>query len=329
MHKKKLFSSVIFFLIGITLFLFVYHNFDIKELIRALSDVKFGWIFVSVLLGIINIYIRALRWKMLISTMGYKPRTINLFFAVIILYFTNLIIPRGGEVSRCAVISKYENTPFVKLLGTVFVERLTDMFLFFLILTTVVIWQFSFFRTVINYPEVGLDFSSFHPKFMTVIMIVIPLCILVLLGIKFKLLRKIYLKIMHLKEEFIEGISVIRHMKGKFLYVVYTILIFFIWLLMLYTVFFAYAPTAELTFSAAILTDTYGTLAFLLPIQAGIGAWHFIVINCLFFFGIDKASGMIFALIAHTFTNLVFVLFGPIVLAILPLVNQKITKITK
>jgi glycosyltransferase 2 family protein len=91
---------------------------------------------------------------------------------------------------------------------------------------------------------------------------------------------------------------------------------------MLYAVFFAYPPTNKLSFYVAVLTYTFGNLAYLLPIQAGIGAWHFIVINCLFFFGIDKESGMIFALIAHTFTNLIFLIFGPIAMALLPLLSN-------
>jgi hypothetical protein len=90
--------------------------------------------------------------------------------------------------------------------------------------------------------------------------------------------------------------------------------------------FFAYPPTDRLSFMAAVLTYTFGTLAYLLPIQAGIGTWHFIVINCLFFYGIDKESGMIFALIAHSFTTLIFLILGPIALALLPLVNNAISK---
>ena len=95
---------------------------------------------------------------------------------------------------------------------------------------------------------------------------------------------------------------------------------------MLFAVFFAYPPTNKLSFVVAVLTFAFGTLAYLLPIQAGIGAWHFIVINCLFFFGIDKETGMIFALIAHTFTNLIFLIFGPIAMALLPLFNSSIYK---
>ena len=323
MHKKKVLFSIIFFITGLTLFYLVYRNFNFSELKKSLLEIRFEWIIVSIIFGLISQFIRALRWKILINTMGYKPRTGNLFLSVIILYFTNLIIPRGGEVSRCAVVSKYEKVPFVKLVGTVFIERITDLFTFLIILLVLVIWQFSFFETVMNYPGFQMDFSSLHLKLFPVLIIFILTTILIFAMVKFKIFTKIYLKLKHLKGEFIEGISVILHMREKLKFIVYTFTIFLLWLLMLYAVFFAYPPTDKLSFMVAVLTYTFGTLAYLLPIQAGIGTWHFIVINCLFFYGIDKESGMIFALIAHTFTNLIYLIFGPVAMALLPVVNNK------
>lgn len=323
MSKKRIFISIIFFIIGISLFWFVYRNFDFNELGNALQDIRFGWIIVSILFGLLSHFVRALRWKILINTMGFQPMTANLFLSVIILYFTNLIIPRGGEVSRCAVISKYEKIPFVKLIGTVFVERITDLFTFLIILLILVIWQFSFFKTVMNYPGFQMDFSSFSFKLLPILSVSIIITLLGFAMVKFKIFKKIYLKLKQLKVDFVEGISVILHIREKIKYIIYTLVIFLLWLLMLYAVFFSYPPTEKLSFVVALLTYAFGTLAYLLPLQAGIGAWHFIVINCLFFYGIDKETGMIFALIAHTFTNLIFLIFGPLAMALLPMINNE------
>jgi len=323
MHRKKIVSSVLFFIIGATLLWFVYRDFDARELKTALKNIRYEWIIVSVGFGLVSHFLRAMRWKMLISTMGHKPRTINLFLSVIVLYFTNLIIPRGGEVSRCAVISRYEKIPFVKLIGTVFVERIVDFLTFILIFLILLVWQFSFFRTVFSYPEFKLDFSSLNDKLIPAVLIVILSGILIFVLAKFRIFNRIFLMVKKLKGDFLEGIFVILHMKGRLSFILYTLLIFLLWFLMLYVMFFAYPATTGLTFRVAILTYTFANLAYLLPIQAGIGAWHFIVISCLFFYGIDKETGMIFALIAHTFTNLIFLIFGPVAMAFLPVVNSK------
>jgi glycosyltransferase 2 family protein len=327
MFKRKILTSIIFFVIGSLLFWFVYRDFNFHELLKSLKDTKLGWIIVSIGFGLLSHFIRAIRWKMLVEAMNYKPTTINLFLSVIVLYFTNLIVPRGGEVSRCTVLSKYEKIPFLKLVGTVFIERITDLIAFLLIILVLVISQFSFFETIINYPDFKLDFSSIQSMMTTVVLIIILVVALVFTLVRSKIFDKIYSKLKKLKMDFIDGIMVIRNLKGKLKYVFYTFVIFLLWLLMLYAVFFAYPPTDDLTFFAAVLTYAFGNLAYLLPIQAGIGAWHFIVINCLFFYGIDKESGMIFALIAHSFTNLIFLIFGPIALAVLPLINSSDSKL--
>lgn len=321
--RKKIISSIVFLILGIALFWLIYRNFDFKELSQALKTIKFGWIILSIGFGLLSHFIRALRWGMLIKTMGYKPGTLNLFLSILILYFTNLIIPRGGEVSRCAVITKYEKVPFVKLVGTVFIERITDLLAFFLILIFLIIFQFRFFKTIMEYPDFQLDFSSYHLKFLPVILVAVFIGLLIAIIVRFKIFKKLYAKLKQLKGEFSEGMSVILHLKQKVVYIFYTFIIFFLWLMMLYAVFFAYPPTNKLSFMVAALTYTFATLAYLLPIQAGIGTWHFLVINCLFFYGIDKESGMVFALIAHTFTNLIFIIIGPIALAVIPLFNIK------
>ena len=133
MNKKKPITGTIFFIIGVGLFWYVYQDINIQSIKDALKELKYSWILLSVILGLISTFVRALRWKMLIESIGYKPKTLNLFLSVQILYFINLVIPRGGELARCGIVAKYEKIPFAKLLGTVFIERLTDFIAFIII----------------------------------------------------------------------------------------------------------------------------------------------------------------------------------------------------
>ena len=47
-------------------------------------------------------------------------------------YFTNLFIPRAGEISRCTSLKKSDDIPVDKLFGTILIERVID-FVFLLI----------------------------------------------------------------------------------------------------------------------------------------------------------------------------------------------------
>ena len=135
MKKRKIIQSGIFFVIGAALFWYVYKDLDVSEIRSELGDLTYGWIFLSLVFNMLSQLTRAFRWKKLIASMNYKPGKLNLFLSVMVLAFTNLVIPRGGEIARCGVITKYDKVPFTKLVGTVFIERITDfaalIFLFF------------------------------------------------------------------------------------------------------------------------------------------------------------------------------------------------------
>ena len=320
MDNKKLITGTIFFIIGVGLFWYVYQDINIQSITDALKELKYSWILLSVILGLLSTLVRALRWKILIESIGYKPKTINLFLSVQILYFINLVIPRGGELARCGMIAKYEKIPFAKLLGTVFIERLTDFIAFIIIFIGVFFLQISLIKEIFSILK--LSPSNFQSKILIFGLVVILFMLFYWIFKKIGLLNKFQNKINKIKEEIIDGIKSVMMIEKKWIYIFLTFLIFLLWLLMLYVVFFAYPPTSNMPLSAAVFTYTIGTFAFLLPIQAGIGVWHFLVSECLYLFGLNKEAGKMFALVAHTFTNLVYLIFGTIGFIIMPLINN-------
>jgi hypothetical protein len=95
------------------------------------------------------------------------------------------------------------------------------------------------------------------------------------------------------------------------------------WLFMLYVIFKAYPPTQHLSLQTGMITFLMGGLAMLAPVQGGIGPWHFMVYETLFIYGIDKADGKVFALIAHASTNLIYLVLGLAALLAMYLLNRK------
>jgi hypothetical protein len=321
MNNKKLITGTIFFIIGVGLFWYVYQDINFQSIKDTLKELKYIWILLSVILGLLSTFVRALRWKILLESIGYKPKTINLFLSVQILYFINLVIPRGGEIARCGMVAKYEKIPFAKLLGTVFIERLTDFIAFIIIFIGVFFMQLSLVKEIFSILKMSP--SSFQSKILIFGLVIILFILFYWIFKKIGLLNKFQNKINKIKEEIIEGIKSVLMIEKKWTYIFLTFLIFLLWLLMLYVVFFAYPPTYNMPLSAAVFTYTIGTFAFLLPIQAGMGVWHFLVSECLYLYGLNKEAGKMFALIAHTFTNLVYLIFGTIGFIIIPLINNK------
>jgi glycosyltransferase 2 family protein len=316
---------LLFFLLGAGLFYWLYKDLNWENLKAGLAETNYFWIAVSMLLGLLSHLSRAVRWKMLIKPLGYNPKVSNIFLSILVLYFTNLFVPRAGEVARCTILSKYEKIPASKLIGTMIVERIADLLA--MMGLAVIIFAVNigivkeFFR---QHPEFGENFV----KLLSLTNILLGIAVVVLIIVIFFLLNpfknnKFKDKIDKVKVEFKEGVKSILLLKNKWFFIGHTLLIFFIWLLMLYVIFLAYPPTQHLTIWIAMFTFMMSGLAMLAPVQGGIGPWHFMVIESLFLFGINKSDGMIFALIAHSSTSLIYLVWGLLALALFPLLNPK------
>ena len=322
---KNILKYSLVLLVGVALFWWIYKDMDRDTLKKGISEVNYFWILASLILSQLSNWSRAIRWKMLIKPLGYNPKVSNIFLSVLVMYFTNLIIPRAGEVARCTILAKYEKIPASKLIGTMIVERIADlltmMFLAIIIFAINIGIVKEFFAV---HPEINENFV----KLLSISNLLLGIAVIVLIVIIFLLVNPlkhtgISEKINKVKHNFKAGIKSIVMLKNIWYFVGHTLLIFTLWFLMLYAVFLAFPPTNHLTIWAGMFTFLMGGLAMLAPVQGGIGPWHFMVIESLFLYGIDKTDGKIFALIAHSSTNLIYLLLGLIALLLLPIVNSK------
>jgi len=334
MWKKflNIFKYFIFLGTGILVFWWVYKDEPLEKYKIAFKDLNYLWIVASVFFSVLSQISRAMRWNMLIRPLGYRPRLYNSYLSVLILYFVNLLLPRAGEVFRCTILSRYEKIPFVKLAGTVFVERFADFITLMLLALVIIISQLSVFVSFFNnHPEVRSNFLlifSARNLIMGFLLILILALILILFNRYYKKNKSdrgnsFVKKIRLIKQNFFEGIQSIAKLENKWLFIGHTAFIFVMWLFMLYVIFKAYPPTAHLTLQTGMITFLMGGLAMLAPVQGGIGPWHFMVYETLFIYGIDKADGKVFALIAHACTNLIYLFLGLAALLIIPFVNRR------
>jgi uncharacterized protein (TIRG00374 family) len=236
MDKKSTFQSILFFLIGLGLIWFVFRDTNIEQLKNELYRISWFWVGISVGLNLLSQLVRAYRWKTLFIPLNYSPKIYNLFLAMLILAFTNQIIPRGGEIARLGVVNKYEKVPLSKLVGIALVERLTDLIILIIIFIVLLIWQFPMIQNIIELPQVNLlDVSLYR-------ILIISGIIIISLVILYFIIRKFNSKIKKIKEELREGFTSIYHIKNKFLYFIQSILIYGIWFLTFYVLFLAYPP---------------------------------------------------------------------------------------
>lgn len=326
--KKALntFKYLSFLAIGIFLFSRVYKEYNITEFTQTLHDLKWGWVILSLIFSLLSHLSRALRWNMLIRPMGHSPGIINTFFSVMIMYATNLVIPRGGELARCTILSRNEKIPFGKLVGTVVTERATDTLILFILVFITIFSQIGVFKQFItNNPQFGKNISFILSPWFWLALAILGIGLLIAIWkARHQLKRiKIITKLFELLYNFFEGIKSVRNLENPGRYIAHSIFIYLMYYFMMYVVFFSYAPTENIGPIAGLTAFIMGGLAMLMPVQGGIGAWHFMVIETLAIYGLDKGFGKDFALIAHTSMNLMLLIFGGICFILLPIWNRQ------
>lgn len=313
-----------FFLLGILIFWMVYKDQDIDHIKSILSDhVNYIWIVVSLFLGLLSHISRTIRWNLMIEPLGRKPKMLNTFLAVMVGYLMNLALPRMGEISRCGVLARYEKISFTKLIGTVVVERLIDVLMLLILLLVVVLTQFGqVLEFLNNNPEVN---QKLH-KVMYSPVLIGSFCLVILIvwisrrKIKESSLMK---KLKGFIAQFSEGVQSIRSMKNKGTFIFHSVFIWVLYFLMLYCVFFAFGFTSHLTPLAGLTVFVFGSFGMVAPVQGGIGAWHFMIIEALALYGVDRGDGKVFALLAHGSTTVMLIVLGLIGLLALPFVNER------
>jgi len=329
--KKKLtniLKVLAFFSIGAFLFWLVYRKQDFAAIWEVLKNAKYQWLLLSVSLGLLSHLSRSLRWKLLIKPLGYKPRTNVLFYSVMVMYLSNLAIPRSGEVVRCATVSKYEKVPFSSLLGTVVTERIIDMLMLLLLLVIVLLTQMGVIIDFLNRnPAIkgNLENLKSYLPLLGVIAVAGLVFIFIAYRNKEKLRKnKLADKIFGYLEQFWSGIKTVATLEDKWAFIGHTVFIWTMYFMMIYVDFKAFDATSHLNLAAGLTVFVIASFGMVAPSPGGIGTWHFMAIEALKIFGIKADPyGNAFAIAAHESQTLMLITVGLISLLALSFVRQK------
>lgn len=308
---KKSLKAVLPIVLGAFVLYFIYREYDFSRLGEVLyHEVSWGWMAISLLFGILSHVFRGLRWKQTLQPLGEHPQEANCIDAIFISYAANLIIPRMGELTRCAVLNKTDGVNFSKALGTVVSERIIDGVCILLITAVTFVLQMSVFMRFFS--ETGTKIPSLahllaSPWFYVSLFCVIGMCILLYYIIKvFGLPRKIRALLLGIWK----GVLSVRNVDNPPLFVAYTILIWLSYLLHFYITFFCFDFSSHLGLLAGLVMFVVGTFAVIVPTPNGAGPWHFAVISMMMLYGVSSTDSATFALIVHAVQTLLVIVLG-------------------
>ncbi len=281
-------------------------------IIKAWDESSKAWLLLMALVAFISHFMRAERWRMLLVPSGNHVKLSNSFFSLMIGYLVNLAVPRGGEVSRCYNLYKLENTPVETSFGTVVVERIVDVLCLLLVIAIAFVAEWDKLMGFLSSLGVGSGGGGFHVPVWAWLLL-LALVVLVVVAWRFRRNEKL-LKII---QGFKEGLMSVFQLENKWLFIFYSLFIWFLYFIMSYCVIKAFDTTNELGFSAVLTVFALGAIAMAAPLPGGAGSYHTIVpLGLVMLYNLPKADAIAFVFIFHAWQTLTMIVGGVISLII-------------
>ena len=314
MFKKVIQYLLLLALAGILLY-FSFRGVKWSDFINGLKGCNFYWIILSVFVGVMGFIFRGLRWRLLLLPLNRDITFREAYDGVAIAYLTNFAVPRAGEFARCGVVAKSRKVTFEGALGTVVLERGFDMLCLLLWILVLFLFKWNEFGGFLNdelFVPLQQRFST-GLVYIALVFVVFVAAIGAAAWIYRKRLLEIpfFAKVAGIVVGLAKGVFTAFKMEHKWLFFLYTALLWGTYWLTSYTTIQAFPSVSYLNGSDALFLMIVGGLGWVVPVQGGLGAYHFIVSLALWsVYSIPQTTGVIFATISHESQALAMIICG-------------------
>jgi len=289
---KKIISALLKYgipiAVSVGLAWFLSKNVDWNAIKQSLSnDVNYWWFVPVIIVSIFSHIFRALRWQLQLRAIGIEPPLSALINSIFGTYFVNLLFPRLGEVWRSGYIANREKASFTQVLGSMVGDRLSDTVI------VALLTMFTFFiaqdKFVKFFDQRGDDGggSMFTSWVFWMLVAVGVIGILGLVWIyRSKSENKAISKARLMLRNLWEGFAAIGKMDGKWMFLLYTLLIWGCYFMQLYIASFAFNCTKDLGIVPILVLFVLSSIGMAVPSNGGLGPWQFAIIFGLTLYGV-------------------------------------------
>jgi len=297
-----------------------------EKILDSFKSANYFWVGISVLISFFSHFLRAYRWNYLLKPAGYSVKPTNALGAVLVGYFANYGLPRMGEITRCTLVTKYDDVPFEVALGTVITERIVDMLLLIAIFFITLFAQFSQLKELsVKYlyePLIlKLNGVSEHPTKFIILISILLVGTIALFLIRKKISGLLKGKFGNIIMGFGKGLSSVKDIDKKFQFIALSLAIWASYFYSLYVCFFAFDGTSHLGQSECLVLLLFGTFGVVFS-PGGLGAYPAIVTALLTYYGIEQISAFSFPWMSWTSQFILIVVLGLLSLILLPIINK-------
>ncbi len=127
MCSRALVSLLLGTLVSAACLWYALKGVDLVAMVSGMSRVGVLWVIASVVVGLLSLVVRAIRWRVLLSAIRSVETGPVVSATFVGMMANNLLPARLGEVVRAWVLARREQIPVPTVLASVMVERLLDV----------------------------------------------------------------------------------------------------------------------------------------------------------------------------------------------------------
>lgn len=311
----KLLRSIFWAVLALVLLWFSFRGVDWAEFWKVIRASRWGYVALAMAAGVFSFILRALRWRLLLLPAEPSTKRLDCYDGFTIGKLCDFAVPHVGEFVRCGYVLTPRLT-YDKALGTVVLERIWDILVLLLMIVVLLVFrgeQFgSFFLDRIIRPVT--EKLGISPWIL--LLALISLALAVYLGVyAWRHARNSRHSSSNRLSAFFHGIgqgfSSFLRMKGKGLFLLLTALLWLMFLLMSWFIIKALPESLGLTIVDALFIMLVGSIAGIVPVPGGFGAFHYLVALALqTLYSIPFETGIIFATLSHESQAVTTILCG-------------------
>lgn len=318
---KQVLKYVLSLSVAVVLLYYSFEGVNWNEFLSGLTACNWWLVLASMGAGAVAFLFRSFRWRRIMLPIDPSVDRLTVFDAVNIGNISNFVIQGIGEFVRTGiVISRKKKDPsapvasYDKVLGTAFLERgwdIISLVILFIVLVAFKGGEFGdFFQTAVVAP---LAAKSTPMTWALIVLVCLAFAGALAAIIVYRNKVKAFRKVFDVIKGLLQGMLSCLKMRKKWLFFLYTAVIWGCYWLQMVFMIQAFPETAAggLTLVDALFLMLVGSISAFLPTPGGIGAYHFLVTTAMTaIYAFSKADGMVFATLAHESQALNMAIWG-------------------
>lgn len=298
---------VLLFAAAALLVYLAFRKVDWKVFLDGLKQTRWFWVAMFIIFSILALIGRAVRWKELLLPFDDRVRFLKVWDADNVGNLASAALPGTGEILRCGYMSS-KQIRFDKTFGTMLCERVWDFIAIVVLLGVALTLQWSrfggYFKENIVAPLAAAGI------WWILLALVIAAAIFIVLMFRLKDRYNFCCRVAESISRLWSGIMAFNKSKNKLLITVMTFYIWFMYVLMGWSIIKAMPALDGMNLADAAFLSLVGNIASVVPVPGGVGAYHYLVAAAVGLYGHSWDTGILFATLNHETHALLIIVLG-------------------